>query len=54
MSMHTESPKEVLREADRGKATSTPFIALAGVHVIVALAVALVIAICVVAIFIAT
>ena len=51
--MHTESPKEILREADRGTHEKTPFIALTGVSMVVALAVAAVVAICVIAILIA-
>ena len=51
---NTESPKEFLREADRGESESTPFIALTGVMVIVGLAALAVGAIVLIAILVAS
>jgi hypothetical protein len=49
----SETPKELLLEADRGVTESTPFIALTGVMMIVAVAVLAVLAIILIAIFVA-
>jgi hypothetical protein len=37
----TQSPKELLRETDRGRSARTPFLALTGVTLVIALAVGL-------------
>jgi hypothetical protein len=52
MNTNTESPKEVLREVDRGTSESTPFVMLGGVTLVVGIAVVAVVAIVVAAIFI--
>ena len=54
MPSHTETPKEMLRELERGKSPNTPFIALTSVTVVVVLAVAAVCGIIIAAIFIAS
>jgi len=51
--MHAETPTELLHEVEAGKSEKTPFIALGGVTIVVALAVIAVCAVVFIAYFLA-